>query len=154
MLQRIIRCSACERPLRVQSAKALGYYKEVSDERGLACKFVRKSVRMDKADKAVIELLGRLHLPQGWQDEILRRAQDKDAIAQVKARKADLEDKIRRLDSVYLNGSYEHFAYQEQREKLLDELNRLVLPDQASALENGMVLDSLDTFLVRATHAR
>lgn len=151
MLQRIIRCDKCERQLRIQTTKRLRYYREVSAERGLSCDFERKAVRMDKMDQSVIELLGQLRLPQDWQDEIMRRAKDKDAIAQTKARKTDLEDKIRRLDSVYLNGSYEHTDYQEQRAKLLDELNRLVIPDQSSAIERGMVLDRMDKYLNRAT---
>jgi len=151
MLQRIIRCNACGRPLRVQTAKVLRYYREVSGDRGLSCEFSGKTVRMDKADQAVIDLLGKLRLPPGWQEEIRRRAKDKDVLAQSKARKADLEDKIRRLDAVYLNGSYEHIVYQEQREKLLDELNRLVIPDQASTFEYGMVLENLSVYLVRAT---
>jgi site-specific DNA recombinase len=153
LLQRIIRCNACERQLRIQTTGTHRYYREVSAERGLSCVEEKKSIRMDLADQAVISLLGQLHLPDDWQDEIRKRAKDKDAILQIKARKADLEDKIKRLDSVYLNGSYEHAAYQEQRAKLLDELNRLVVPDQSGAIEQGIRLENLKDLLANATPA-
>ena len=153
LLQRILRCEACERPLRIQSTGTHRYYREVSAERGLSCTLEKKSIRMDLADQAVLELLGQLRLPEDWQAEIRAKAKDKDAALQIKARKTDLEDKIKRLDAVYLNGSYEHVAYQEQRAKLLDELNRLVLPDQSSSLESGLRLDNLKDLLANATPA-
>lgn len=154
LLQRIIRCDHCERHLRIQGAKGYRYYREVSAERGQACDLQRHGVRMDIMDQVVLDLLSGLKLPENWQAEIVRRAKDKDVIAMTKARKADLEDKIRRLDNVYLNGAYEHKNYLEQREKLLEELNRLVIPNQASSLEQGMVLNNLGAFIEKATPAQ
>lgn len=151
MLQRIIRCDKCDRPLRISTTKRLRYYREFSADRGLSCDYAGKCVRMDKIDRNVVELLGQLRLPENWQAEIMRRAKDKDVIAELKARKTDLEDKVRRLDSVYLNGSFDHVAYQEQRTRLLDELNRLSIPDQSSSIEHGMVLGNMGEYLSRAT---
>lgn len=151
MLQRIICCDACGRPLRVQTTKHYHYFREVSADRGLTCENTGKTVRMDKVDQVMIDLLGQLQLPSDWQDEIRKKARDKDALLQIKARKTELEDKIKRLDQVYLNGSYDHRDYQEQRARLLDELNRLVIPDQSSAIENGIRLDNLKELLQNAT---
>ena len=154
LLQRIVSCDSCGRHLRIQGAKGYHYYRESSAENGLSCDLQRKGVRMDVMDNEVLALLGKIKLPQNWQDEIKRRATDKDIIAMTKARKAKLEDTIRRLDTVYLQGSYEHKNYLEEREKLTSELNRLVIPDQSSALEKGMLLDNLGAFLEKATPAQ
>jgi DNA invertase Pin-like site-specific DNA recombinase len=66
ILQRIIRCDACERYLRIQSSPTHKYYKEVSAERGLECALAAKSVSMKKMDQKVVELLGALRLPPNW----------------------------------------------------------------------------------------
>jgi hypothetical protein len=47
LLRRIVCCSQCERPLRVQSVKGYGYYIETSLYRGKDCVDSHARVRMD-----------------------------------------------------------------------------------------------------------
>jgi hypothetical protein len=63
MLQRVIRCAACGRALRIQSAGNYRYKKEVSRERGLGCAMAAK---MDDAHEQVLQILGSIKLPAEW----------------------------------------------------------------------------------------
>lgn len=152
MLQRIIRCNACGRYLRIQVAERYRYYKEVSVERGLTCELASKTIRMGQADQNVIEILGRLRLPPDWQQEIEKRINNQDWVAQILRRKENLEEKIQRLDDVYLStGKYTRAEYLEQRGKLAKELDSLVVPEKMQVIEKGLALESLGEYLREAT---
>jgi len=154
LLQRIIRCDHCGRYLRIVPADHAKnhYYREVSAERGLTCDIAGKTIRMDLADNQVLEVLGKLQLPDDWQDDIVGRLQDQDRVSLVKKRREALEEKIRRLDDVYFSsGSLARITYLEQKAKLKEELESLVIPDQGMVIEKGLVLESLGEYLREAT---
>ena len=154
MLQRIIRCNCCERFLRIQIAGELRYYKEVSLERGFTCELAAKTVRMKATDQNILDILSHLKLPPDWQNEISERLQNKNWVAQVKRRKESVEDKILRLDDVYLStGKYTRVEYLEQRAKLKEELEGLIIPDESKVIEKGLALESLGEYLKDATPA-
>jgi DNA invertase Pin-like site-specific DNA recombinase len=151
MLQKIIRCDACERHLRIQSSPTHKYYKEVSAERGLECSLAAKSVSMKKMDQNVVELLGALRLPPDWQEWISRRIRERDINHSLRQKREKIQDSIRRLDDVYANGRYTRAEYMDQRQKLLDEVNQIVVPDGPSSIERGLLLESLGEYLKDAT---
>ncbi len=151
MLQRIIRCEACDRYLRIQSSRQQKYYKEVSAERGLECKFSARSVQIRVMDRKVIEMLSTLRLPVDWQDEVSRRAQDRDVALIAVKKRSKIEESLRRLDDVYVNGRYTRAEYMVEREKLLNELEVLVMPDNTMAIERGLVLESFGSYFEKAT---
>lgn len=67
-------------------------------------------------------------------------------------RKENLEEKIQRLDDVYLStGKYTRVEYLEQRGKLVEELNSLVVPDKTQVIEKGLALERLGGYLRDAT---
>lgn len=154
MLQRIIRCNSCERHLRIQKAGELRYYKEVSLERGLTCELAAKSVRMDAADKEVLEILSHLKLPPEWQNDISEKLQNQNWVDQIKRKKEGVEEKMHRLDDIYFStGKYTRVEYLELRSKLKEELESLIIPDESKVVEKGLALESLGDYLVDATPA-
>jgi hypothetical protein len=66
-------------------------------------------------DQKVIEMLGTLHLPGDWQDEVSRRAQDRDVALITVKKRSKIEESLRRLDDVYVNGRYTRAEYMEER---------------------------------------
>lgn len=72
-------------------------------------------------DQKVIEILGTLRLPGDWQNEVSRRAQDRDIALIAVKKRSKIEENLRRLDDVYVNGRYTRAEYTEQREELLNE---------------------------------
>lgn len=156
LLQRIIYCNHCGRPLRIQTVsvengKKYGYYQEVSKMRGLECEFSSKVVRMKVAEDQVFAFLSDLRLPEDWQDKIRQRVEDMDIVRQIETRKARIEDDLRRLGRAYVDRVYTESEYETRRTKLLNEKASLVIPDGARIIEIGLRLESLQEFLEYAT---
>ena len=151
LLQRIIRCNTCERHLRMQSAKYHYYYKEASMERGLACDHAGMSIRMDLADKQILDILSVLRLPEDWQDELRRQMEDEDEARRIEARRQQLQEQLRRLGRAYADGAYSDDEYEEKRMALQNELESLVVPDASRVFEAGLQLEQLGSFLEDAT---
>ena len=156
LLQRIIYCNHCGRPLRIQTVsvenrKKYGYYQEASKLRGLECEFSSKVVRMKVAEDQVFDFLSRLQLPEDWQNEIRRLAEDMDIVRKIESRKEKIDDDLRRIGRAYADGVFTESEYENRRTKLLNEKSSLVVPDGAKVIEIGLRLESLQEFLEYAT---
>lgn len=161
ILQRIICCAGCERPLRVQTvqrerktadtSREYGYYQEVSQMRGLACPHAGKSIRMDLANEQVLTLLRSIRLPEDWQQEIQRMVTDSDVTHKIEARRTQIDNEIRRLGRAYADGSFSDAEYEKRRDRLAAERETLIVPDNAVVLDYGLQLESMAEFLKDAT---
>jgi len=156
LLQRIIHCDHCGRPLRIQTVsvengKKYGYYQEASKMRGLECEFSSKVVRMKVAEDQVFDFLSNLRLPEDWQNQIRQKAEDMDIVREIESRKAKIDDDLRRIGRAYVDRVFTESEYENRRTKLLNEKASLVIPDGAKVIEIGLRLESLQEFLEYAT---
>ncbi len=151
MLQRIIRCDQCERRLRMQSSYKYHYYKEASRARGLECDHAGTSIRTDRADPQVLELLEKLDLPRRWEEAFERLAEEMTGSNKIQKKRQTLEDKLRRLGRVYADRLISDDEYERKRNALRAELDSLVIPDEAIMVELSMQLGDLGPYLEEAT---
>jgi DNA invertase Pin-like site-specific DNA recombinase len=151
LLRRIVCCSRCERPLRVQSVKAYGYYIETSLFRGKDCVDSHARVRMDVMDQLVLDLLRNVRLPEAWQKDIERMIQDMDVVRKIENRRLEIEDELRRAGRAFADGAFSEDDYDRRRKKLISEKDSLVVPDGARAIEMGMQLETIGDFIDEAT---
>ena len=153
LLHRIIWCARCGRPLRMQKAVNFYYYKEASPERGLTCEHGGKSVRMDRADVQVLNILKTIRLPEDWQDILEQRARDVNEVAKMETRRNPLQDQLRRLSRRYQDGLVTDDEYERSRDQIRAELDRLVIPDTAQSVDLGLRIEALAWYLDEATEA-
>jgi len=151
MLQRVIRCAACGRALRIQSSGKYRYYKEVSSERGLGCTMAAKSIKMEDAHEQVLQILGSIQLPAEWQGEIRRMTEDLDYLQQMQNRKAAIDETLRRLARAMVDGGIPEEEYERKRANLMAEKKSLVVPEYSVVMQQGMILDNFSDYLVEAT---
>lgn len=151
MLQRVIRCAACGRSLRIQSAGKYRYYKEVSRERGLDCAMAAKAIKMDDAHEQVLQILGSIQLPAEWQGEIQKMTQDLDHLQQMQNRRVAIDEQMRRLSRAMVDGGIPEDEYERKRATLLAEKRSLVVPEYSVVAQQGMILDNFSDYLVEAT---
>jgi site-specific DNA recombinase len=151
LLRRIVCCSQCERPLRVQVAKGYGYYIETSKFRGKDCVDSHARVSMKKMDLLVLDLLRNIHLPETWQKEIEQLLQKMDVVRKIETRRLEIEDELRRAGRAFADGAFSEDDYDRRRRKLITEKNSLVIPDGAKAIEMGMQLETIGDFIDDAT---
>lgn len=151
LLRRIVCCSQCERPLRVQSVKGYGYYIETSLYRGKDCVDSHARVRMDVMNQLVFDLLRNVQLPEAWQKDIERMIQDMDVVRKIENRRLEIEDELRRAGRAFADGAFNEDDYDRRRRKLISEKDSLVVPDGARAIEMGMQLETIGDFIDEAT---
>ena len=151
LLRRIVCCSQCERPLRVQSVKGYGYYIETSLFRGKDCVNSHARVRMDRMDQHVFDLLRNIHLPEDWQKDIERLLQNMDVVRKIENRRLEIEEELRRAGRAFADGAFTEDDYDRRRKKLITEKDSLVVPDGAKAIEMGMQLETIGDFIDEAT---
>jgi hypothetical protein len=151
LLQQIICCEKCERPLRIQSSRLYGYYMEASQFRGKDCEYSRRRVQMNYADEAAFGLLKSVHLPPDWQSAIQRRVADMDIVRKIEERRLQIDDELRRLGRAFADGAFTEDDYDRRRKKLINEKDSLIVPDGARVLEMGIQLDNIRDFLEEAT---
>jgi DNA invertase Pin-like site-specific DNA recombinase len=152
ILGRIIHCDTCGESLRSQSAGGdYRYYREMSHTRGLECPDSGSTVNADIAEEQMGALLGRLRLPEDWQDSIRDNLLSDDKRQQVLERKAYLEGKLERLAETYADGIITKDDYEQERDAIRNELKTLVIPEDVAVLDAGLYLETLDTLWAAAT---
>lgn len=153
LLHRIILCAKCGRPLRMQKAMNFYYYKEASHERGLPCEHAGKSVRMERADAQVLEILKSIRLPRDWQDILEEGARNADEVTRQEMRRNQLQDQLRRLSRRYQDGLVTDDEYERTRDQIRAEIDRLMPADITQSVALGLRLEALAGFLDEATEA-
>jgi site-specific DNA recombinase len=153
-LQRLIHCSKCHRPLRMQTSLKYRYYKDASRERGLECEHAGLSIRMDRADDAVMAFLKQFRMPEHWQERIKDGAEERSQRQQIEKRRKSLLDKKARLGRALVDAAIPEDAYNAEMEAVNAALGALVMPGDGSTLiEKGLHLDTMHDLLEEAGEA-
>ncbi len=137
-------CAECGRTLRAQGGKTYNYYREMSKMRGFTdCSLAGKSIRQEDAEAQLERLITAFRLPADWQTEIRAEVAAGDEQQRILRERAKLTAKLERLGELYRDLVYSRARYLKERDALLQQLDRLVLPDPESTLEAGYQLETL-----------
>lgn len=143
LLSGLGRCAHCGRTLRAQGGR-YRYYREMSKIRGYTdCPVAGYSIRMDKAEEQLEQLMCAFRLPPGWQEEIRAYLEDEDEIQAIVDERAKLEEKLRRIGDLYADGIYSRTTYEGYRNEIQRKLELLVIPDPAGVIDAGYHLETL-----------
>ncbi len=152
LVNRIIICDKCNRMLRAQgNAAGHRYYREMSRMRGLHCPDAGKAVRAEEVEAEIGRAFQELQLPPGWQKYLRDQADDQDQRAQIEARRARLQEKLRRLARMYADLSISEAEYSQDRQVCLTELGGLVLPEEEEVTKAGRYLATVGDVWPKAT---
>jgi hypothetical protein len=82
-------------------------------------------------------------LPKSYMDLVLAQIQLADEVKRVERERKRVEERIRRLREVYLEGDLPRDQYGERKRSLENQLASLVIPDVDAAKEAGKLLEQL-----------
>jgi len=146
VLSGIARCAECGRNLRAQAKPRteLAWYREVSKQRGFTdCSAAGKSIRQEKAEAQIGEIVSRFQLPDDWREIIHRQVNDLDAHAEALAKRERLEKRLKRAARLFLDGLMEDDEYEQERREIQTRLEQLVIPETSNMLEAGVTISTL-----------
>ena len=144
LLKGIIRCAYCGMPMWSQTYKnGQRYYREHKASRSLdICEGAGGSIPCHVADEQIGRVVEAIELGPKWLEEILAIVSLKDEVERVKAERARVQEKLRRMTKAYMDNLFPDAEYHRQKRLLEMELESQVLPQVNAAEEAGkLVLD-------------
>ncbi len=152
LLAGVIRCSRCGGKLWAHTTKrGNAYYREYNRQRGMPCTSTRGSVTTGVIDAQVSSLFERLSLPTDWRDRLREMLSSEDRRERILAQRAKVEERLRRLRSLYLELTLTEGEYHRERERLLEQLQALVVPDDGPLVRAGTYVEDLANLWLAAT---
>jgi hypothetical protein len=145
LLQGLIHCGHCRLPMWAQTYNnGQQYYREHRGSRGAGyCVDRSSSLPCHIPDGQMGRIIQAIELPQAWKVLVLDQIQLADEVKKMERQRKHLEERIRRLREVYLEGDLPREQYAPRKKALESELASLVIPDLDAAHEAGRLLEEL-----------
>ena len=159
---RIVVCSGCRRPLRIQGYTDAIYYKDTSQMRKLPCPTLGfLSIKSEILTGQFGSLLASVRLPVSWRDAVTRRCRVtalEEENTRLVSLRTELEAEQRRLVTAFAKGYLTESDLDEQIASLRDQLRALPTPRvhdvealTRSALKSGEAFAGMANYWVEAT---
>ena len=145
LLKGLIRCAHCGYPLWAQTYKnGHRYYREQYGSRGAGyCVGRSGSMPCDIPDEQMGRIISAIALPASWQDRLLARLHLEDEVKRVERERKEVEQRLKRLGQVYLDGLKPYEDYRREKRQLEERLQLLVVPGIDAAQQAGQLLENL-----------
>jgi len=143
LLNGIVTCDICGRPLRAQGTKAGEYYREASRLRGFTdCPAAGRGARMDHVDAQIDVLFRRLELPEDWQNELRQTLEGEEENQVLENRRARLVAERKRLKRMRIRGDFDEDEdlYERELARVQRELAELPTAADYGTLEDAATL--------------
>jgi hypothetical protein len=139
----IAACNGCGKPLRCTNSK-MGeqylYYRCASWLRGEPCEASRQQIREQLLEPQIDEYMRALHLPEDWRKRIEDLLMSDVGVESLEKRRNDLRGQLRRLNYQFEHGlidEAETATYEKRAQKLIREINSIVIPNPQHLIEHG-----------------
>ena len=119
------------------------YYRCPAAVNGLPCPVAGKTVPMDVIDAQVAALVVRLSLPDDWRERLEELTAHKEDKENVEGKRKYIQEKLRRLRELYLDGDFDRQEYDRRRADLQAEIGALREPEAPEVETAGETLATL-----------
>jgi site-specific DNA recombinase len=138
LLKGLVRCGYCGMPMWAQTYKSgKPFYREHKNSRSHGICPGGGSITTTVIDRQISNLIEAIELGPQWLEEVLAIISLKDEVDQVKKKRQAVQEKLRRMTKVYMDGLFPDEEYQRQKKLLEMELESLVVPKANAAEEAG-----------------
>ena len=143
LLKGLIQCAHCRMPMWAQTFKnGRRYYREQKGSRGAGyCVGRSGSMPGEVPDEQMGRIISAIVLPEAWLDRVLAQVHGADEVKRVERERDQVQQRLKRLGTAYVDGMYEDGEYRRQKRVLDDKLQFLVVPDADVAAEAGKLLE-------------
>jgi site-specific DNA recombinase len=145
LLKVLIRCAYCGMPMWSQTLKiGTRLYREHRNSRSLAnCKASGTSISCKVPDKKIDQIIGVIELHPQWLEQVLAIVNVKDEAEKIKKRRAEVQEKLKRVGRIYVDKLISDEEYNHQLRTLNGEMESLVVPGMNAAAEAGRLISHL-----------
>ena len=145
LLKGLIRCAHCLMPMWAQTyTNGRRYYREQYGSRGAGyCVGRSGSMPCHVPEDQIGQIIEAIVLPEAWMDRVLVRIHLADDVKMVGQERAKVQQRLKRLGDVYLDGLKGRDEYLREKRSLEDQMVSLVVPGVDAAREAGKLLEDL-----------
>ena len=112
-----------------------------------------KSIRCEIPDDQIGRIVGAIVLPEAWMDRVLARIHLSDEVTKIQGERIQVEQRLKRLGDVYLDGLKTRNDYIREKKSLEDALDGFVIPGADATQEDGKLLEDLPALWEEASLA-
>ena len=142
LLGGVVRCAACGTRLWAQHLSGRDYYREESALRGIPCPNGKGIVRAEVIETQVERIITSLRLPPSWKALVVQYLQASEEREGATRERGRLQDRLRRLQHLYLDG-YPEEEYRREKEAILAALQTLAFAPEQEVLVLGDHVEGL-----------
>ena len=142
LLGGLVRCAACGSKLWAQHLSGRDYYREESALRGIPCPNSKAVIRAEILEAQVEGIVTALRLPASWRELVVEYLQEADERRRLVKEREHLQDRLRRLQQLYLDG-YPESEYKREKEAILAALQTLGDPQGDEVIVLGDHIEGL-----------
>ena len=145
LLKGLVRCAHCLMPLWAQTLNSGSrLYREQARSRShMVCPADGRSIPCEVPDDQMGKIVSAIVLPETWMDRVLAQVHLADEVKKIQQERVKIEQRLKRLGEVYLDGLKTRDDYLRERRSLEDQLGALVVPGVDAAQEAGKLLENL-----------
>ena len=145
LLKGVIRCAYCLMPMWAQTYNSgRRYYREHRGSRGHAvCPASGGAIPCDVADNQIGKIVEAIELGPRWEEEVLSIVSTRDEAESIREKRQKVQERLRRLGKVYLEGVLDDGEYDRQKRVCELELESLVLPEADASADAGKLISEL-----------
>ena len=153
LLKGLIRCAHCLLPMWAQTyTNGHRYYREQKGSRGSGyCVNRSRSMPCSVPDEQIGRIVGSIVLPEAAMDRVLARIHLADAVKGANQERKALNQRLKRLEQVYLDGLLEPDDYRRQKRELEEKIASLVVPGVDATKQAVELLENLPALWEEAT---
>lgn len=134
----LLRCVACGGRMNADASEGgYRYYRCIAHQRQIECWAPQSRVREDVLSEQMTGIISRLVLPGDWCERVLALLQDGDDVERIRAERARLEEKLRRLHQAWIEVEIDEGYYRTEKAKAESRLASLVVPDGVVKIEEA-----------------
>ncbi|MFC1907471.1 recombinase zinc beta ribbon domain-containing protein [Chloroflexota bacterium] len=137
-------CAYCGMPMWAQTYKSgRPFYREHKASRSHGICPGGGSITCPVIDKQITSLIEAIELGPQWLEEVLAIISLKDEVEQVRYKRKQAQEKLRRMGKAYVDGVFPDEEYHRQKKLLELDLESLVVPQANAAEEAGKLILNL-----------
>lgn len=151
VLAGLARCSECELTLRCMANNEHRYYRHTAEVRGYDCSVPGTTVRAEVLEERWTDVISAITLPEDWRQRIEELAGNADQREMVLKERAIVQEKLRRLKTMYRDLLIDDAEYRATHDQLQNRLDSLILPNSPHVVRAGEYLEQLGMLWASAT---
>jgi site-specific DNA recombinase len=146
----VLRCALCGFPMRGTTDDETRYYRDTAREHAATCPR-RGLLLAERIERAVMEQVGQIVLPETWKTRIAQLATATPERGRLDEQRRLIHSQLERLQKLFVQGDLAEEEYDKRKARLHNELKQVAAQEPTPTLPAQSIAPTMRYFLEHAT---